>query len=225
MKDVANSPVGAVILAAGKSSRMGKAKQLLRLGESTVLVQTLKMVRRSAVGQIVLVLGSSAAEIFPHLSAFEDIKVVINRAYGEGMASSLQAGVSALNPQTEAALIVLGDQPFIRAQTLNRIVQEYSQTKSQVIIPTYKGARGNPVLLDRAMFSAVMALEGDVGCRAIFKNYPEAILKLEVEDAGILLDINNQDEYEQVRTLGEFPDEQTIADLMAEKVSVSGRTS
>jgi molybdenum cofactor cytidylyltransferase len=193
--------VAAIILAAGKSTRMGEAKQLLRLGESTVLGRTIENVRRSAVDEIVLVLGASAEAIRRQLPAalLESLKVVVNPAYEQGMASSLQTGLSALNPQIGAALIVLADQPFVRPETLDQLARKYRHTPARIVIPSYKGVRGNPVLLDRSVFAEVMALEGDTGCRAIFGNHTERTVKLEVEDEGILLDIDNQEDYERLR--------------------------
>jgi molybdenum cofactor cytidylyltransferase len=193
--------VAAIILAAGKSTRMGEAKQLLRLGETTVLGRTIENVRRSAVDEVVLVLGAAAATIRRQLPAplLEGLKVVVNPAYAQGMASSLRAGLSALDPQVSAALIVLADQPFVRPQTLNQLAQQHRCSKAQIVIPSYRGIRGNPVLLDRSVFSEVMALEGDTGCRAIFSSHTEHTLKVEVEDEGILLDIDNQEDYQRLR--------------------------
>lgn len=195
------APVSAVILAAGTSTRMGRAKQLLPLGGTTVLACTIDNVRSAGLDQIVLVLGAEAEAIRQQLpqSLLEGLKVVVNQAYEQGMASSLREGLSALHPQTGAALIILGDQPFIRPQTLHEIMAGYHRSGAQIVIPSHQGERGNPVLLSRSVFSEVMALDGDTGCRAIFANHLEAILKVEVEDSGILLDIDNQDDYDRLR--------------------------
>jgi molybdenum cofactor cytidylyltransferase len=193
--------VAAIILAAGKSTRMGEAKQLLRLGESTVLGQTIENVRRSALDEIVLVLGASAEAIRRRLPAslLQGLKIVVNPVYEQGMASSLRAGLSALDPQIDAALIVLADQPFVRPETLDQLGRKHRSTQAQIVIPSYKGRRGNPVLLDRSVFAEVMALQGDIGCRAIFGSHTERTVKLEVEDEGILLDIDNQGDYQRLR--------------------------
>jgi molybdenum cofactor cytidylyltransferase len=192
--------VSAILLAAGTSSRMGQAKQLLPLGSSTVLAQTLEHARASAVDEVILVLGSSAEPIRHQLSQtlLAGVKVVVNQSYEQGMASSLRAGLSALDPQSAATLIILGDQPFTLPQTLDRIIQAYRDSGAQIVIPTHQGTRGNPVLLDRSLFSEAMALEGDVGCRAIFRNHLDKIVNVEVEDAGILLDIDDREDYERL---------------------------
>ena len=193
-----NSRFGAVILAAGMSSRMGEAKQLLQLGENTLLGQVLENVRSSGVKDIVLVLGHEAEKIKERIPT-EKVRVVINESYRQGMGTSLRAGLAALPPDVDAALIVLADQPFIRSKTLDLLMNQYRRSSAQIVIPTYKGFRGNPVLLDRSVFSEVMALTGDIGCRAIFGNHLEGIVKQPVEDIGILLDVDSKDDFELMR--------------------------
>jgi molybdenum cofactor cytidylyltransferase len=197
--------VSAVVLAAGASARMGRAKQLLPLGRNTMLAQTLENVLAVRLDERVLVLGSSAEAIRQQLpqAQLEQFKVVVNQDYGQGMATSLRAGLSALDPRSDAALIILGDQPFIRPRTLDQIVDGYGRSRAPIVIPSYHGDRGNPVLLDRSVFSEVMALEGDIGCRAIFGSHLEDILKVEVEDPGVLFDIDDQGDYDRLKQLHE----------------------
>ncbi|MGA3225144.1 MAG: nucleotidyltransferase family protein [Acidobacteriaceae bacterium] len=192
--------ISAIILAAGTSSRMGQAKQLLPLGSSTVLAQTIEHARAAGVDEVVLVLGSSAEPIRHQLSPslLAGVKVVVNQSYQQGMASSLHAGLSALDPRSAATLIILGDQPFTLPQTLDQIIQAYRDSGAPIVIPTCQGTRGNPVLLDRSVFSEAMALEGDVGCRAIFGKHLEEIVNVEVEDRGILLDLDDREDYERL---------------------------
>ena len=194
------TPVSAIILAAGTSSRMGQAKQLLPLGNSTVVAQTIEHARAAKVDEVVLVLGSSAEPIRHQLSPslLSGVKVVVNQSYEQGMASSLRAGLSALDPQSAATLIILGDQPFTLPQTLDQIIQAYRDSGAPIVIPTWQGARGNPVLLDRSVFPEALALEGDVGCRAIFGKHLEEIVNVKVEDRGVLLDIDDREDYERL---------------------------
>jgi molybdenum cofactor cytidylyltransferase len=202
-KTKSNSRVGAVVLAAGSSSRMGEAKQLLPLADSTVLERTLQNLNAAKVEEIVLILGSSAETIRQRISdsPMKNLRIVVNHKYGQGMATSLRTGLAALSENTDAALIVLADQPFIRPETVDRIIDQYRQSDAQIVIPIFQGSRGNPVLLDRSVFDEVMALQGDIGCRAIFGNHLDGIVKAEVDDIGILLDIDSKEDYERLRTL------------------------
>lgn len=197
---------GAVILAAGASRRMGQAKQMLPLGGSTVLGRTLEAALRSRVDEIVLVLGFCAASILETLprSTLDRVKTIVNPNYEHGMAGSLQMGISALDSRSTAALILLGDQPLVRTDTLDRIIEAHIGTQAWIVIPTYHGDRGNPVLIARALFPEIMQLRGDTGCRAIFGAHPEQIAKIEIEDEGILLDVDSREDYERLRRLSEF---------------------
>ena len=177
---------------------MGTVKQLLRLDGRPLLQHVIDNVRNSAVTEIVVVLGFAAEAIRCEIDA-PNVRVVINESYQQGMGTSLKAGLSAVDPQAEAAIIVLADQPFVRPATLDRLITEHHQCKAQIVIPTYRGFRGNPVLLDRSVFPEIMTLNGDMGCRAIFGNHLEGIVKVPVDDVGILLDIDRQSDFEALR--------------------------
>ena len=188
-----------MVLAAGASRRMGTPKQLLRIGGETILERTLNNVRASDAAEIVLVLGHAAEMVEKEIST-EQIRVVHNPDYQQGMGTSLRTGLASVSAEASGALIVLADQPFVRPETLNELITCHQESKPQIIIPMYRGFRGNPVLLDRSVFDEVKGLNGDVGCRAIFGDHTEGIRKLPVDDAGILLDIDSRGDYE---TLGD----------------------
>lgn len=192
-----NSGVAAVVLAAGMSRRMGTPKQLLRIDGKTLLEKTLENVRRSAVDEIVLVLGFAADAVGKEIST-QDIKVVRNDGYEQGMGTSLRVGIAAVSDGAKAALIVLADQPFVQAATLDKLIEHHRAKKAQIVIPLFRGFRGNPVLLDRSIFPEMKALSGDVGCRALFGSHTENIHKLAVDDAGILQDIDSRDDFEML---------------------------
>jgi molybdenum cofactor cytidylyltransferase len=213
----ASSHTSAVVLAAGTSTRMGSVKQLLRLEGRPLLQHVLDNVRASEVAEIVLVLGYSAEAIAREVD-MANIRVVINESFQQGMGTSLKAGLASLGPHAKAALIVLADQPFVQPATLNQLIGEYQRSKAQILIPTHRGFRGNPVLLDRSVFPEVMGLGGDVGCRAIFGDHLEGILKVPVDDVGILLDIDRQADFEALRRPGN-----RVEKHLLETVNLSGR--
>jgi molybdenum cofactor cytidylyltransferase len=93
---------------------------------------------------------------------------------------------------------VLADQPFVRPETIDRIIERYRSSDAEIVIPFYDGQRGNPVLLDRSVFSEAMALQGDAGARAIFGSHAGGIEKVDVDDSGILLDIDGRADYERL---------------------------
>lgn len=213
-----HSRVGAVILAGGMSSRMGETKQLLRWAGRTLLDQVIENVRASGVSDIVLVLGHAAETILKGIAA-RNLQVVVNTGYREGMGSSLRTGVSALPPEVDAALICLADQPFVRPETLQLLVDRYRKSSAQIVIPMCRGFRGNPVLLDRSVFPEVMALSGDIGCRAIFGSHLEGIVKVPVEDLGILLDVDSQEDFDRLKQFGRI----TTDDALIGAADLEGR--
>lgn len=175
----------------------------MRLGESTLLGHVLANVRQANVQEIILVLGFAAEEIQQTIRT-DDLVVVLNPAYEQGMGTSLRLALSAINPQAEGALVILADQPFVRPSTLNCMVEYHSGHRPQITIPLYKGFRGNPVLLDRSVFPELAHLKGDVGCRAIFGSHTENIHKLPVDDAGILLDADTLADFRKLAMMLDF---------------------
>lgn len=189
---------------------MGTPKQLLRIDGETILERTLRNVRASDVSEIILVLGHEADEVQKTI-AMQGLKVVINPNYQQGMGTSLRSGLAAVSADATAALIVLADQPWISSETFNRLIKTRQEHRPQIIIPMYRGFRGNPVLLDRSVFDDVQALQGDVGCRGIFGDHTEDIFKLSVDDLGILLDIDSQDDLESLNAAGQPRESRTAA--------------
>jgi molybdenum cofactor cytidylyltransferase len=193
------SGVSAVVLAAGMSRRMGTLKQLLPIDGKMLLDVVLAAVRASHVDEVIVVLGNSADIIQQHVR-LDKCKIVINDCYGEGISSSLRAGVAGVSPHADGALIVLADQPLIRPETIDQLIEEYRRRKPQILIPVYNGVRGNPVLLDRSVFAELAGLTGDIGCRAIFGKHTEGLLKVPVDDCGVLFDLDTKADLEEAFT-------------------------
>lgn len=196
------------------STRMGTIKPLMPFGESTLLETVIANLRASDVSEIVLVLGASAEEICRKVS-LDQIKIVVNENFRDGMATSLRCGVAQVTG--DAALVVLADQPLVKTGTINQLIREYREKKPQIAIPVYSGFRGNPVLLDRSVFPEILGLSGDIGCRAIFGGHGENILKVPVEDVGVLLDIDTPQDLEKLRDRGAHLIES--ADLSGREIS------
>lgn len=165
-----------------------------------MLEQTLENVRTSGVDEVVLVLGFAAAAIRREVpeALLGLVRVVVNGDYESGIAGSLQVGLAAVSPALDGALIVLADQPFVRPETMRRILEAHRNSRAKIVVPFYKGRRGNPVLLDRSVFAEAMALEGDVGCRAIFANHMDVMADVEVDDPAILADIDTREDFERL---------------------------
>jgi molybdenum cofactor cytidylyltransferase len=189
--------VTAVILAAGESSRMGSPKMLLPWGDTTVLGRTIAHVQDSAVFDALVVSGAAAEAVAPIVEA-AGLPLFYNAQYASGeMLSSLQTALRALPPAADAVLVVLGDQPLVEAETINEILVAYAQGRGTIIAPQYNNRRGNPVLIDRRHFEALLALPAGAAPRDLLRREP--VHMVEVCSESVLLDIDDPETYEQLK--------------------------
>jgi molybdenum cofactor cytidylyltransferase len=190
--------ISAILLAAGESRRMGRPKQLLAWQGRTLLQHALESVIDSDAGEIVLVLGHEADLIRKSLPALP-IKIVINPDYIQGMASSLRQGLLAMDPESEAFLVLLADQPAIGPEIINTLIRLFRQAdpKRGIVRPAYRGRQGHPVLISVRYLQEALQLQGDVGAREILLNHPGDVLEIEVDRDAVLKDIDTPEEYRE----------------------------
>ena len=189
-----NPLVSAVLLAAGKSTRMGQNKLLLPLYGGTVIGQTLDNLLISRAGEIVLVLGSCAQEISAAVGG-RPATLVLNRNYADGMSTSLIAGIQMINKRAQFVMVVLGDQPFVTACTYDRLIEAALGTDKGLIVPVYHRQRGNPILVCARYIPEILRFTGDVGGRELLVRYPSDVLEVDVPDEGIIINVNTPEEY------------------------------
>jgi molybdenum cofactor cytidylyltransferase len=156
----------------------------------------------SALHRVIVVLGHEAEAVKPLLEQ-RKVTTVVNPRYGEGQSSSLKAGLQKLAGDCEAALFLLGDQPLVTPETIDLIIGVYAESPSPIVIPTFNGRRGNPVLFSRETFPRIETLRGDCGARALFQEYDGEIRSIAVPTPAILLDLDTKEDYR--RLLQEFP--------------------
>ncbi|MCP4168452.1 MAG: putative selenium-dependent hydroxylase accessory protein YqeC [Chloroflexi bacterium] len=180
--------LAAIVLAAGGSSRFGSPKQLLDWRGQPLLRHVVEQVLATPVQQVFVVLGAHFEEVSPTLQGLP-ITLVYNPDWAQGQSTSMQAGLRACAPNTQAVLFVLGDQPYLSADLTRRLVREHQRTLATIVIPRLKDRRGNPVLFDRHSFPELLAVSGDTGGRVLFDRYRDQTIWV---DAGpeILHDID-----------------------------------
>ena len=188
--------IWALILAAGESKRMGKPKLLLPFGEKTIIETVIGNVVKSKVDKVFVVLGSGWKKIEKKIRDYP-VKIIVNPHYERGMLSSVQEGFQALPQDTQAVLVVLGDQPAVSSDIINKIIDAFKKTRKGIVVPVYKGNRGHPVLMDMKYRDEVEKLSPEVGLRGIVYNHPEDVLEVEVATPSILKDIDNAGNYKR----------------------------
>lgn len=179
----------AVVLSAGRSSRMGKFKPLISIAGVPMIRRVMDAVEESGVMHRVLVVGYNSEDILSAVP-LEGWKVVENPLYAEGMASSIKAGFNAVPRSAVAVAIVLGDQPLIKSSTITDLVEHHLRARPDATAPLYHGRRGNPVVLDRRMEGYVNGLTGDEGAKAIFSKGGYRVEYVEVDDPGVVIDFD-----------------------------------
>jgi molybdenum cofactor cytidylyltransferase len=168
--------IGLIILAAGSSSRLGKTKQNLVFQGSTLLQRTIKAALAADCRQIVVVLGANAETIEPTITN-EPIKIIHNIDWEEGMSSSIRNGLAALlkaNPQMQAVILMLCDQPFADTAIINQLIQA-SVNKKNLVACSYNGTIGVPALFDKNHFSELLALQGNEGAKKLLLKYTNEV--------------------------------------------------
>lgn len=197
IEGVAPPPVAAIILAAGGSTRMGELKQLLPVDGQPMVRRVTQMACAAGLAQVIVVIGAQADRVQEAVHGLP-VEIVVNEQWAAGMSRSVRAGLEAVRPDIQAALIVLADQPRLTPALLQKLVSRYEATRATIVAPFYQGRQGNPVLFDRALFAELMAIEGDQGGRSLLARYPEQIERVEVDDPAVVLDIDTREEYEQL---------------------------
>lgn len=189
-------PVGAIILAAGGSVRMGRPKQLLPIGGQSMVRRVTEAVCGAGLAQVVVVVGAHAEAVTQALAGLP-VEIIVNQAWAAGLSTSMRMGLRALRPEVQAALLVLADQPALSPDLLKTLVVRYRATKARIVAPCFQGQRGNPVLFDRALFAELLAVTGDQGGRAVIARHGDEVERVEVGEAAALLDVDTRRDYER----------------------------
>jgi molybdenum cofactor cytidylyltransferase len=190
--------IAGLILAAGESSRMGTDKATLAYRGRTFLEAIVQTLREIDIERIVVVLGHHAEEIQRQIK-LKPAQVVINPGYRSGQTSSLQVGLRALMAEEpEAVLLCLVDHPAVSAETVRRLVATFRQCGAPVVIPTYEGRRGHPVLIAREVFAELLELASDAGADTVVRKYRPATRFVEVDDEGVVVDVDDPESYRRL---------------------------
>jgi molybdenum cofactor cytidylyltransferase len=183
--------LAALVLAAGGSARMGRPKQLLPYGDSVLLDAVLDLARRFPFAQRVLALGGSADQIQAAVDTTE-FDVVINDEYTTGCSSSIARAIGAVRSDLDGIVLLLGDQPEVRAQTIAAVIA--ARGNAPIAVTRYENGVGHPFILSRATFPALAALHGDRGVWKLIDRLGTAVARVRVE-GRVPLDVDTEEDY------------------------------
>jgi molybdenum cofactor cytidylyltransferase len=188
--------ISAILLGAGKSKRMGFDKLSLPWGKKTVLEHCIETLLRSKVREVVIVLGVRKKGI-KNLFRGRKTKIVTNPHPEGGMSTSLRRGLQAIHPESHGILIALGDQPFLKTRTVDVLIRTFARGKGGMIVPSFRGRRGHPVIFHKRYRKELLNLRGDVGGRSVLEKYPKDVIMVSVKSEGVVKDINTWQNYEE----------------------------
>jgi molybdenum cofactor cytidylyltransferase len=195
-----NRNVAAIILAAGRSTRMGGPNKLLaELGDKPLVRIVTEQALASKAQGVIVVTGHQAEQVEKALHGL-NVKFVRNPDFAEGLASSVKAGIAAVASDADGAVICLGDMPLISAHLIDRLIEAFAPDRGNLIaVPVSDNRRGNPVLWSRRFFNELMTLDGDIGARHLIARHSAAVAEVPVEGFGAFLDIDTPQALEAAR--------------------------
>jgi molybdenum cofactor cytidylyltransferase len=189
--------IAAIVLAAGRSTRMGAGNKLLAQLDGRPLVRhVVDAALASRARPIAVVVGHQAAAVRSALAGLE-IDLLDNENYAAGLSSSLKRGIAALPGDCQGALILLGDMPQITAAHIDRLLAAFQP--GAIVVPMHKGRRGNPVLWPDTLFAQIRGLEGDVGAKELMRAHADAIRVVDLESEAIFADVDTPEALERLR--------------------------
>jgi molybdenum cofactor cytidylyltransferase len=182
--------LGGVLLAAGASSRFGGDKLLALVRDQPLALHALRGLAAGVDAGPLVIVARVGDDALKDALALPDHAVWVENAdAARGMATSLQTGIAALAPDCDGAFVALADMPSVDSATYAALAKAF-QRDDYAVVPVYRGRRGNPVLLGRALFGLVATLSGDVGAKPLLAAYADKVREVMVDDPGILADVD-----------------------------------
>jgi len=190
--------IAAVVLAAGRSTRMGANKLIADVGGKPMVRRVAEAALESAASPVLVVTGHQQADVRVALTGL-DVMFVHNPNYAQGLSTSLKAGIAAVPPGVDGILVLLGDMPQIGPGHLDQLIAAFRNSGEVVVVPVHAGKRGNPVLWPRAFFAAMLALDGDAGAKRLLAANAGCVGEVDLGTDAIFLDVDTAEALARVR--------------------------
>ncbi|PFP23136.1 4-diphosphocytidyl-2C-methyl-D-erythritol kinase [Bacillus sp. AFS073361] len=194
--------IGAIILAAGMSKRMGEPKLLLSIHGKPLFLYVLGPVVESSLDPIILVAGKYIEEIQQHTMDFLEIQIIFNQNYAAGMSTSLKLGIQSIKEQVDAVIIFLADQPLVSRTVIQSLMENYEASRKEgirIVRPEYQGELGHPVLMDAELFNEFHTIEGDSGGHSIIKKYKHVMKIVSFDNPMWGADVDTPDDFMKMK--------------------------
>jgi molybdenum cofactor cytidylyltransferase len=191
----ADENIAAVLLAAGRSRRVGAFKPLLPFGGASVAEACVAGLRAGGVGEIVVIVGHRGAEVRAALAHVEGLSFAVNEIEGSEMGVSVARGVEAISKEAEAVLVALVDQPAVPPAEVERLIEARRGTGARLVVPEWEGRGGHPVLVDLSLRGELSGVVAERGLRALFEAHREEVLRVRAGSPYVARDIDTWEDY------------------------------
>jgi molybdenum cofactor cytidylyltransferase len=192
--------IAAIVLAAGRSSRMAQRNKLLEpINDEPIVRRVVGLAIGSGADPVIVVTGFDAQRIAVALSDL-DVTIVHNPEFEAGLSSSLKAGLSALSPDVDGALILLGDMPAVDTRVLDALMAAFTG-RDAICVPVHQGRRGNPVLWGKSFFAEMMQLDGDIGAKTLLARHAACVTEVPVGSDSIFADVDTPADLARLRSV------------------------
>jgi molybdenum cofactor cytidylyltransferase len=188
--------VSGIIMASGFSRRMGRDKLLLEINGRPVVDHVIRAAVSSSLNEVILVYRNTAVK---SVADRYGIKTAWNRHAAKGQSASVVKGITVANPEARAFLFMVGDQPYLDGETIDRILDVHAQDPDRIVVPVYAGKPGNPVLFPRFLEMELRHVRGDVGGRSVIKAHPDIITHVPIGREIVGRDVDNPDDFDHVQ--------------------------
>ena len=189
--------VAGIVLAAGASTRMGEDKALLEWGGQTLLQRIVATLRTAGADPLRVVLGTNFESVTAQLGSTSS-ETVHNPDWKHGMLSSLHAGLRSLPENIGGALVWPVDHPCVSPRLVRQLIEAFEKSRPPIVVPAHDGRRGHPVIFSAQLFPELLAAPLDEGARHVVRAHADAILAIETDEDGVLLNLNDRKAYEQI---------------------------
>jgi molybdenum cofactor cytidylyltransferase len=190
----------AVVPAAGMSTRLGRNKLLLPFKGKSLIAHAVDTLLVSMVDEIIVVLGHEADQVRAAIGK-KPVRFVENPDYQRGLRTSVHAGFAAVSVNTRAIMVYLADQPLLEAREVDLLIHAFAEagkTDKNIVVPLFRGQRGNPVIVSSSYQNAILAIADETGCRRVIKQNPDQVLAVEMETDHVVRDIDTMEAYERL---------------------------
>ncbi len=190
--------IGAIVLAAGRSRRMGTQKLLLPWAGQPLVAHVVDQVLASPARPVIVVVGAEGPAIAAALAG-RPVMLLPNPDPQSEMLASVRCGLRALPPACQAALVVLGDQPGVTGELIGRLIAAFRESPASIVVPQYAGRRGHPILVPRRFFAEVLQRYDGLGLRGLLRQYPHEVIEVPMDNGQPLHDVDTPGDYRRLR--------------------------